>query len=321
MSFSNRFAVFDEDYELPVVPPKSTRTPKVTATRKAVDVAKPSPATTATQGPFYRVKMCEFELRCRHRSSCSYAHAPEELRKIYNGKDLTLEDFTWRTKMCDSGDLCDKSDCGYAHSSEELRKIPCRFQSFCREWNTTCTREHYFLHPEAQVLNKTNTSWTCAIKEILKNLEELDHKTALLQERLDAEIAADEEALVKEERAIARDDQETHDLVTAFNELGSTIQQVEAMIATPTVSRKRALYSTDEEEEPPLKKRKVEALEPTVTPVATPKRAYVYPKRRSWADDSDDEEEDEKVPTTFPKQRDLVYYPGETNPRHVNITI
>jgi hypothetical protein len=320
MSFSNRFAIFDEDYDLPVAPPKA-KAPKSNEPRQVPMMAtKPSPATTATQGPFYRVKMCEFVERCRHRSSCSYAHTPAELRKIYNGKDLTLEDFTWRTKMCDSGDLCDKSDCGYAHSSEELRKIPCRFQSFCREWNTTCTREHYFLHPEAQVLNKTNTSWTCAIKETRKNLEELDHKTALLQERLDAEIRADEEALAREEQAIVRDEQETRDLVTSLDELGRTLQQVETMLDAP-LSRKRSLYSTDEEEEPPLKKRKVEALEPTVTPVATPKRVYVYPKRRSWADDSDDEEEDEKVPTTLPKQRDLVYYPGETNPRHVKITI
>ena len=312
MSFSNRFAVFDEDYELPVAP-------KVTATRQAPMAAKPSPATAITQGPFYRVKMCEFVERCRHRSSCSYAHSPEELRKIYNGKDLTLEDFTWRTKMCDSGDLCDKSDCGYAHSSEELRKIPCRFQSFCREWNTTCTREHYFLHPEAQVLNKTNTSWTCAIKETRKNLEELDHKISLLQERLDAEICADEKALAREEQAIARDEQETRDLVASFDELGRAIQQVDTELEAP-ISRKRARESTEEEEEPLQKKRKVEALEPAVTPEATSKIAYVYRKRRSWADDSDDEEEEEKAPTP-PKQRDLVYYPGETNPRHVKITI
>jgi len=317
MSFSNRFAIFDDDYELPVAPPKA-KAPKVTATRQAPMATKPSSITKVSQGPFYRVKMCEFRERCRHRSSCSYAHAPAELRKIYNGKDLTLEDFTWRTKMCDSGDLCDKSDCGYAHSSEELRKIPCRFQSFCREWNTTCTREHYFLHPEAQILNKTNTSWTCAIKETRKNLEELDYKTALLQERLDAEIRAEEEALAKEEQAIARDEQETLDLVTSFDKLGRTIQQVEVMIATPVVSRKRAREAT-EEEESPLKKRKVEALEQAVTPDATPKRAYVYRKRRSWADDSDDEEEEEKVPT-LPKQRVLVYYPGETTPQQVKIS-
>jgi len=316
MSFSNRFVVFDEDYELPVAPPKSNKTPKTKTVHKAVDVAKPNPVTTATQGPFYRVKMCEFVEQCRHRSSCSYAHSPEELRKIYNGKDLTLEDFTWRTKMCDSGDLCDKSDCGYAHSSEELRKIPCRFQSFCREWNTTCTREHYFLHPEAQVLNKTNTSWTCAIKETRKNLEELDHKTALLQERLDAEIRADEEALARDEQAIARDEQETRDLVASFDELEVAIQQVDTELEAP-ISRKRALEATDKEEESPLKKRRVEATAAaTATPAATP---YVYRKRRCWADDSDDEEEEEKV-TLPPKQRVLVFYPGETNPRHIRIS-
>ena len=93
--------------------------------------------------PFYKTNLCQFQPTCRNGDKCVYAHTPQEVRRVVSGKELSLHDYTYRTKMCDYGDVCIKEDCGYAHSKCELRKIPCRYQSFCKAW-ATCRYSHFF---------------------------------------------------------------------------------------------------------------------------------------------------------------------------------
>lgn len=177
--------------------------------------------------PFYKTNACKFLPTCRNGDKCVYAHTPQEIRRVVTGKDLSPHDRLYRTKMCDYKDLCVKEDCGYAHSGEELRRIPCRFQSFCRSWET-CRYSHFFVDGDGvfappvvnnSVAMKTKRAFDATGQQIERLAHELDN---LYEDGVAAYLEM--EALVNERDATAREIQDVTD------EIGDMITELDEMI-------------------------------------------------------------------------------------------
>lgn len=231
---------------------------------------------TKHQDPFYKTTMCNFMMNCHHKDKCRFAHSDAEKRPFYTSANLKPIDFIWRTKMCSNGDICLKEDCGFAHSDQELRKIPCKFQSFCKKIGE-CSNVHYFMEPnmilsEDQLINNSFASnWRKSLVNIEIRLVETDDQIQQIQFK-GHQVFKDLDLLIKN---YDKDIQELEDIKDEYTAMESEIQQdiqdIDMMIAeldAPIIPKKRKSWADDSDDED------------NVTP-----KEY-----KSWADDSDEED-------------------------------
>lgn len=156
--------------------------------------------------PLYKTSMCMFKFHCHKGDKCEYAHSREELRKIISGRDLTPRDFLYRTKMCDDGDICMREGCGFAHSEEELRKVPCRYQSFCKFWDTTCNHSHFFVDGEAAVFAPPVTANDSLAMATTKAMNLIQQDLSRLSDEIENIVRFDEKIALDQELGALEDD-------------------------------------------------------------------------------------------------------------------
>lgn len=247
--------------------------------------------------PLFKTTMCQFIPNCRNGMNCKYAHAEDELQKVMSGNDLSPDDFVYRTKMCDYGDMCINEGCGFAHSEGELRRIPCKFQSFCKHWDTTCNRAHFFVEGYDAVIcpAKKNTSLSMQKVRLFqvmeKNLIALDTKICALEHKMD-EVMSESLGVVEEKHALLQE-------LDAFrSEIQEEIDDLDWMTTPIQRSRMTDWAASDSEDDEPAP-----ALT-TTPPVATPPT----PATRTWAGLLHGMQD--KQPVIFPKPAHSVSHPA-----------
>lgn len=212
--------------------------------------------------PLYKTSMCKFLQNCKFQKTCLFAHSEEEKRPFIVPSDLKPLDFTWRTKMCVYGEICINEKCGFAHSIHELRKIPCKFQSFCKKiQEQKCNHVHYFIEPNMMIIKHqlVNTSfalyWNQQNKFIGNSLNETNEKIQKMEQKM-SDAIDDLDKLIQTYNDEIKDYEKIKDELYQFaKETENDIQEIDSLII-------------DDE------------------------NCKMQPKKmKSWADDSDDEEE------------------------------
>jgi hypothetical protein len=245
--------------------------------------------------PFYKTTMCNFMMNCHHKDKCRFAHSVAEKRPFYTSANLKPIDFIWRTKMCGNGDICIKEDCGFAHSTEELRKIPCKFQSFCKKIGE-CPNAHYFMEPDMilsadQLINDSLASFgRKSFSNIEMSLVETDEKIQNIQFKT-KQIFQDLDVLIGK---YDKDIQELEDIKGEYmameSEIEEEIQDIDRMIMelnAPIIPKKRKSWADDSDDEEDVPPKKWKSWADD----SDDEEDVPPKKRKSWADDSDDEEE------------------------------
>jgi len=231
--------------------------------------------------PFYKTTMCKYQDSCKRKKTCKYAHNLSEKRPFFHPSDLKPIDFTWRTKMCQNGDLCHKKDCGFAHNLSELRKVPCKYQSFCKKIGV-CERSHYFLEPHmmVQTSDMKNNSLAVRGKSIFQdieknltlsalNLEKMENNMENMLQKIDSQIQNKEDQLSEFQKI-----KDEYDIMIKElkDEVRLTDDLIDSLESKGKTKKRNFIWDSDDEEDHNIKKMK------------------------SWASDSESDTEIDKSP-------------------------